>query len=60
MDPIEELLSRSRTIAVVGLSPDPDRPSDYVAKYLREQRFRVTSRGGLAPVLNPGREAEGG
>ncbi len=41
MDLIEEQLSRSKTIAVVGLSPDPDRPSHYVAKYLQEQGFRV-------------------
>ena len=41
MDLIEEQLCRSRTIAVVGLSPKPDRPSHYVAKYLQEQGFRV-------------------
>ena len=41
MDLIEEQLSRSKTIAVVGPSPSPDRPSRYVAKYLQEQGFRV-------------------
>ena len=41
MDLIEEQLSRSKTIAVVGLSLNPDRPSHYVAKYLQEQGFRV-------------------
>ena len=41
MDLIEEQLSRSKTIAVVGLSPNPDRPSHYVAKYLQERGFRV-------------------
>ena len=41
MDLIEEQLSRSKTIAVVGLSPNPDRPSHYVAKYLQEQGYRV-------------------
>ena len=41
MDLIEEQLSRSKTIAVVGLSPNPDRASRYVAKYLQEQGFRV-------------------
>ena len=41
MDLIEEQLSRSKTIAVVGFSPNPDRPSHYVAKYLQEQGFRV-------------------
>ena len=41
MDLIEEQLCRSKTVAVVGLSPNPDRPSHYVAEYLREQGFRV-------------------
>ncbi len=41
MDLIEEQLSRSKTIAIVGLSPNPDRPGHYVAKYLQEQGYRV-------------------
>ncbi len=41
MDTIDEQLSNSRTIAVVGLSPDPARPSHYVAKYLQEQGYRI-------------------
>ena len=41
MDLIEEQLSRSKTIAVVGLSTNPERPSHYVAKYLQEQGYRV-------------------
>lgn len=41
MDEIEEALARSRTIAVVGLSPRPDRPSHYVARYLQEQGYRI-------------------
>ena len=41
MDLIEEQLSKSSTIAVVGLSSRPDRPSNYVAKYLQEQGYRV-------------------
>ncbi len=41
MDRIEEQLSQSNTIAVVGLSPNPDRPSHYVAKYLQEQGYRI-------------------
>ena len=41
MDTIDEQLSESKTIAVVGLSPNPDRPSHYVAKYLQEQGYRV-------------------
>ena len=38
---IEEQLSKSRTIAVVGLSPDPRRDSHRVAKYLQEQGYRI-------------------
>ena len=38
---IEEQLSKSRTIAVVGLSPNPGRDSHRVAKYLQERGYRV-------------------
>ena len=38
---IEEQLSRSKTIAVVGLSPNPQRDSHRVAKYLQQQRYRI-------------------
>ena len=41
MDVIEEQLTNSKTIAVVGLSPDPVRPSHYVSKYLQEQGYRI-------------------
>ena len=41
MDLIEEQLSESNTIAVVGISLKPERPSHYVAKYLQEQGYRV-------------------
>ena len=41
MDVIDEHLSNSRTIAVIGLSSDPARPSHYVAKYLQEQGYRI-------------------
>ena len=41
MDRVEEQLSRSRTIAVVGLSPDPRRDSHRVAKYLGEHGYRI-------------------
>jgi len=37
----EEILNSSRAIAVVGLSPRPDRPSHRVASYLIEQGYRV-------------------
>ena len=38
---IEEQLSRSNTIAVVGLSPNPQRDSHRVARYLQEQGYRI-------------------
>ena len=41
MDAVADALSNSKTIAVVGLSPNPERPSHYVAKYLQEQGYRI-------------------
>ena len=41
MDVIEEQLTNSRTIAVVGISENPERPSHYVAKYLKEHGFKI-------------------
>ena len=38
---IEEQLTESSTIAVVGLSPDPKRDSHRVAKYLQAQGYRI-------------------
>ena len=40
-DPIAELLRRSRTIAVVGLSNNPLRPSHGVAAYMQSQGYRI-------------------
>ena len=37
----EKILKSSRIIAVVGLSPKPDRPSYRVASYLKEQGYRI-------------------
>src|SRR5438270_5981901 len=51
-DEIRGLLQRSRTIAVVGLSPDPDRPSYGVAMYLRGRGYRIVPvRPGVDEVL---------
>ena len=38
---IQALLQRVKTIAVVGLSPDPDRPSYSVAMYLQGNGYRI-------------------
>jgi len=38
---IDRILSGTRTVAVVGLSDKPDRPSHAVARYLQERGFRV-------------------
>src|SRR5439155_1307085 len=44
---LRDILGAARTIAVVGLSPTPSRPSHGVARYLREAGYRIV------PV-NPG------
>lgn len=38
---IEHILTASHTIAVVGLSDNPERPSHRVARYLQEMGFRI-------------------
>ena len=40
-DRIGMILAGSRTVAVVGISDKPDRPSHAVAKYLQDRGFRV-------------------
>jgi predicted CoA-binding protein len=41
MDPIHELLSRVKTIAVVGLSDSPLRPSHGVSAYMQLQGYKI-------------------
>jgi predicted CoA-binding protein len=48
-DELRALLQRARTIAVVGLSPNPMRPSHSVADYLQRSGYRIV------PV-NPGHD----
>jgi uncharacterized protein len=48
---IREILTTVRTIAVVGWSPKPDRPSHGVARFLAEKGYRVI------PV-NPGQAGQ--
>jgi predicted CoA-binding protein len=38
---LRQILSTTRTIAVVGLSDKPDRPSHAVASYLQKQGYRI-------------------
>jgi len=40
-DVIEKILTSARTIAIVGLSPDPGRPSHGVARYLQRAGYRI-------------------
>ena len=41
MDLVNEQLENSKTIAVVGLSGDPDRISFLVTQYMQEQGYRI-------------------
>jgi predicted CoA-binding protein len=41
IDVIERLVRESRTVAVVGCSPDPGRPSHGVAAYLADAGLRI-------------------
>ena len=38
---IRQALESAKTIAVVGCSPNPDRPSNTIARYLMENGYRV-------------------
>ena len=40
-DGLRALLKRAKTVAVVGLSPNPDRPSHRIGKRLKEWGYRV-------------------
>jgi predicted CoA-binding protein len=41
MRTIPEILKDSKTIAVVGLSPKPERAAGHVAEYLQQQGYRI-------------------
>jgi uncharacterized protein len=38
---LRDVLATARTIAVVGLSPSPERPSQHVARYLQSVGYRI-------------------
>ncbi len=40
-DPINELLARAKTIAVIGLSDSPLRPSHGVSAYMQAQGYKI-------------------
>jgi predicted CoA-binding protein len=47
-----DLLQHAKTIAVVGLSPKPERPSHYIAKFLQQANYRVVPvRPGIKELL---------
>lgn len=41
MDSLDQILQNSKTIAIIGLSDKPDRPSYQVAKYFLSQGFTI-------------------
>jgi predicted CoA-binding protein len=41
MDPIKQILQETRVIAVVGLSPNPQRDSYKVARYMQSKGYRI-------------------
>ncbi|MCL6620515.1 MAG: CoA-binding protein [Syntrophobacterales bacterium] len=49
---IRRILTDYRVVAVVGLSPQPDRPSHQVARYLKEHGYRIVPvRPGCSEIL---------
>lgn len=48
---IRRLLSEARTIAVVGLSDDPARDSNRIARFLQSRGYAVVPVTPLAPVI---------
>ena len=52
LEALRAILRDSRTIAVVGLSPNPARPSHEVARYLQETGYRIVPvRPGVTRIL---------
>lgn len=41
MEEIERILRDFKVVAVVGLSPNPQRPSHWVARYLKEKGYKI-------------------
>jgi uncharacterized protein len=49
-DELRELLRQTKVVAVVGLSANPDRPSNQVAWYLHHQGYRLFGVNPRCPV----------
>ena len=41
MDPLQKIFNVTKTIAVVGLSPDVTKPSHRVARFMHERGFKI-------------------
>jgi predicted CoA-binding protein len=41
LEALRQILAASKTVAVVGMSPKPDRPSHSVPAYLQQQGYRI-------------------
>jgi predicted CoA-binding protein len=41
MTAVEEILKNSKSVAMVGLSSNPERPSNIVGKYLKEHGYKI-------------------
>jgi uncharacterized protein len=41
MNTVEDILKNSRTVAMVGLSSNKERPSNLVGRYLKEHGYRI-------------------
>ncbi|MGI0071363.1 MAG: CoA-binding protein [Thermoplasmata archaeon] len=48
---IRDVLTRARTVAIVGLSDKPDRDSNEVARYLQSRGYRVIPINPAVPVI---------
>ncbi len=48
---LKDILSQARTIAVVGLSPKPERDSHRVAAYLQKAGYRIIPVNPVAPEV---------
>ncbi len=41
LEDLKPIFEQAKTIAVVGLSPNPDRPSHSIAQYLKDHGYRI-------------------